>query len=131
VWEGGIKVADTKTEKILYIGTHGGEDPERASLPFVLANAAIAMDVEAVVVLQGAAVFLAKKGYLQNVHAAGFSPLKELLEIFLELGGRLLVCIPCIQERQIDESDLIENAVPTAGGNLTLEILSANATLVY
>jgi predicted peroxiredoxin len=131
VWEGGIKVADTKTEKILYIGTHGGEDPERASLPFVLANAAIAMDVEAVVVLQGAAVFLAKKGYLQHVHAAGFSPLKELLEIFLELGGRLLVCIPCIQERQIDESDLIENAVPTAGGNLTLEILSANATLVY
>jgi uncharacterized protein involved in oxidation of intracellular sulfur len=51
--------------------------------------------------------------------------------MFLELGGRLLVCIPCIQERQIDESDLIENAVPTAGGNLTLEILSAKATLVY
>lgn len=124
-------MADAETEKILYIATHGGEDPERASLPFVLANAAIAMDVEAAVVLQGAAVFLAKKGYLKHVHAAGFSPLKELIDLFLELGGRLLVCIPCIQERKIDESDLIESAVPTAGGNLTLEILSANATLVY
>ena len=124
-------MAGNETEKILYIATHGGEDPERASLPFVLANAAIAMDVEAVVILQGPAVFMAKKGYLQHVHAAGFSPLKELVDLFLELGGKLLVCIPCIQERKIDESDLIENAVPTAGGNLTLEILSAKATLVY
>jgi len=48
---------DIEKEKIIYIGTHGGEDPERASLPFVLANGAQAMDVEAVVVLQGAAVF--------------------------------------------------------------------------
>ena len=124
-------MADAETEKILYIATHGSEDPEMASLPFVLANAVIAMDVQAAVVLQGAAVFLAKKGYLKHVHAAGFSPLKELIDLFLELGGRLLVCIPCIQERKIDESDLIESAVPTAGGNLTLEILSANATLVY
>ena len=124
-------MSETEKEKIIYIGTHGGEDPERASLPFVLANGAQAMDVEAVVVLQGAAVFLAKKGYLQHVHSAGFSPLQELVEFFLEEGGTLLVCIPCIQERKIDEADLIEGAVPTAAGTLTLEILSANATLVY
>jgi len=53
------------------------------------------------------------------------------VEYFLEAGGTLLVCIPCIQERKIDEADLIEGAVPTAAGTLTLEILSANATLVY
>jgi predicted peroxiredoxin len=124
-------MADTKTEKIIYIATHGGEDPERASLPFVLANAAQVMDVEAVVVLQGAAVFLAKKGYLEHVHSAGFAPLKELVASFLEADGRLLVCVPCIQERKIDEADLIEGAVPTSGGTLTLEFLDANATLVY
>ncbi len=124
-------MGETEKEKIMYIGTHGGEDPERASLPFVLANAARVMEVEAVVVLQGAAVFLAKKGYLQHVHSSGFAPLQELVNSFIEAGGQLLVCVPCIQERKIDESDLIEHAVPIAGGSLVLEILEANATLVY
>jgi len=118
-------------EKIVYISTNGPENPEKASLPFVLANAAMVMEVETMVALQGPAVFLAKKGCLQHVHAAGFAPLQELVEAFFEQGGRLTVCVPCIQERKIDEADLIERAVPIAGGSLTEEILSANATLVY
>ena len=118
-------------EKIVYISTNGPENPEKASLPFVLANAAMVMEVDALVALQGPAVFLAKKGILEHVHAAGFSPLKELVESFFEQGGKLGVCVPCIQERQIDEADLIEKAEPIAGGSLTEEIISANATLVY
>jgi uncharacterized protein involved in oxidation of intracellular sulfur len=118
-------------EKIIYIVTHAGEDPERASLPFVLASAAQVMEVESVVALQGTAVYLAKKGYFEHVFAAGLPPLKELIANFLREGGKLLVCVPCIRERKIDESDLIEGATPTAAAALTQEILSANATLVY
>ncbi len=118
-------------EKIIYIVTHAGEDPERASLPFVLASAAQVMEVEAVVALQGTAVYLAKKGYLEHVFAAGLPPLQDLIANFLREGGKLLVCVPCIRERKIDESDLIEGATPTAAAALTQEILSANATLVY
>lgn len=124
-------MAETKAEKIVYISTNGMENPEKASLPFVLANAAMVMDVETLVVLQGPAVFLARKGCLEHVHAAGFAPLKELVEAFFDQGGRLAVCVPCIQERKIDVADLIEDAIPMAGGTLTQEILSANATLVY
>lgn len=118
-------------EKIIYILTHAGEDPERASLPFVLASAAQVMEVDAVIALQGTAVYLAKKGYLEHVFAAGLPSLKDLVENFLDQGGKLLVCVPCIRERKIDESDLIEGAIPTAAAALTQEILSANATLVY
>ncbi|MCA1988081.1 MAG: DsrE family protein [Desulfarculus sp.] len=118
-------------EKIVYICTHAGEDPDRASLPFVLANAALTMEVQAVVALQGTGVFLAKKGYLDNIFAAGLPPLKDLVSSFLDQGGKLLVCVPCIRERRITEEDLIQGAVPTAGAALTMEILSANATLVY
>jgi predicted peroxiredoxin len=118
-------------EKIIYIVTHAGEDPERASLPFVLANAAQAMEVEAVVALQGTAVYLAKKGYFEHVFAAGLPPLQNLISNFLSEGGKLLVCVPCIRERKINESDLIEGAIPVAAAGLTQEILGANATLVY
>lgn len=120
-----------ETEKIVYIVTHAGEDPERASLPFVLANASQVMDVEAVVVLQGPSVFLAKGDCLQHVFAAGLPPLKQLVDSFMENGGKLLVCTPCIKERNIKETDLIPGAQPTAAGALVQEILSANATLVY
>jgi len=118
-------------EKIVYIATHAGEDPERATFPFMMANAAQAMDVEAVIVLQGTGVYLAKKGYANHIHASGLPPLKQLIESFLQQGGRILVCTPCIKERKIEEGDLIEGAVPIAGATLTQEILSAKATLVY
>ncbi|MCK8600255.1 DsrE family protein [Desulfoferrobacter suflitae] len=120
-----------KKEKIIYILTHGADDPERATLPFVLANAAQAMDVEAVMVLQAAAVFLATSGCLSHVFAAGLPPLKQLVDNFIEEGGKILVCTPCIKERHIEESELIPGMIPTAAGALVLEILSANSTLVY
>lgn len=124
-------MSEAKKEKIVYIGTYAGENPEKASLPFVLANAALAMEIDAVVALQSTAVFLAKKGYLDNVFAAGLPALKDLVQSFLDQGGRLIVCVPCIRERKIDESDLIPGAKPVAAAGLTTEILEADATLVY
>lgn len=81
-------------EKIVYIVTHAGEDPERATFPFMFATAAQAMEVEAVVTLQGSGVYLAKKGYLEHVHGAGLPELKTLVNTFIGEGGTLLVCTP-------------------------------------
>ena len=120
-----------KKEKIVYILTYAGEDPERATLPFILATGALAMDVKATIILQGSAVFLAKKDYVEHILACGLKPLKELMIAFLEMGGRLLVCQPCINERKIGVDDLIEGAKPTGAGEVTKEILDAHATLVY
>jgi len=120
-----------KQEKVLYIATHAGEDPERASLPFVLGVAALAMDLEAIVALQGTGVFLAKKGVMENIFAAGLPPLKELVDNFRELGGKLWVCTPCIKERKILESDLIEGAEVMAAAKLTEALLESSASLVY
>ena len=77
-------------EKIVLVATYAGEDPERATFPFMLATAAQSMDVEAVVVLQGNGVFLAKKGYADNITFPGLTPLKSLIPSFMENGGKLL-----------------------------------------
>jgi uncharacterized protein involved in oxidation of intracellular sulfur len=123
-------VAEHK-EKIVYINTNGAENPDKAALPFMLAGAALAMEVDAAVVLQSTGVFLAKKGYLDNIPAAGSKSLRQLVDIFREAGGRLLVCIPCLKERNIPDTDLIEGVVLTSGAALNEEILGADATLVY
>ena len=119
-------------EKILYFCTKAGEDPEKAAMPFVMACAALAMEIKATVVLQGNGVYLARKGYVDNMlPPGGFPPIKELVAQFLELGGELKVCVPCIKERNIDESDLIEGYQATAAGALNIEAMEANAVLVY
>ena len=53
-----------KQEKILYLCTCGKDRAEVAHAPFVLANAALAMDIQATIVLQGA-------------HVAGCAPRDE------------------------------------------------------
>jgi uncharacterized protein involved in oxidation of intracellular sulfur len=118
--------------KILYIGTHGGEDSEKASMPFVMACAALAMDIEATVCLQGNGVYLAQKGYTDTVlPGGGFPHIKELLKTFLELNGRFLACSPCIQSRNIGESDLIDGVEITAAGSLNMEAIQSDAVFVY
>jgi len=77
-------------EKIVLVATHGAEDPERATFPLLLANAAQSMDVEAVVVLQGDGVYLAKKGYADEISFPGLTPLKTLVENYVANGGTFL-----------------------------------------
>ena len=124
-------MAEDSREKIVIFGTHGPEDPERASLPFVIASAALVMDVEAVVFLQGTAVLLAKEGCYEHVFAAGLPPLKDLMDSFIEQGGTILVCTPCIQERQITEDMLLEQATPVKAGRAVMEILEASKVMTY
>ena len=58
--------------------------------------------------------------------------MKELLASFLELGGKLKVCVPCIKERNIDEErDLVEGAEITAAGALNLLAMECKAVFVY
>jgi uncharacterized protein involved in oxidation of intracellular sulfur len=97
----------------------------------VLANAALTMEVDAVVALQGDGVWLALKGTAEHVFAEGLPPLKQLLEGFFELGGRLLICSPCIQRRKMASEDLLEQGKVVAAAGLTGEILSAKAVLNY
>lgn len=68
---------------------------KRATIPFVMATTAQASDVEVVLGFQANGVLLIREGIAQHVFAAGFPPLKELLDIYLESGGKLLVCGPC------------------------------------
>ncbi len=118
-------------EGIVIIATHAGEDPERATFPFVMGSASFAMDETATVVLQGSGVFLAKKGYAEHVHASGFDALKKLIDGFLELGGKIYVCAPCIKERNIEQTDLIDQAQVIAGGTVINECCNAKAVLSY
>lgn len=121
-----------KQERILYLCTCGKDRAEVAHAPFVLANAALAMDIQATIVLQGDGVNLARKGFAEAMPpGGGFPPMNKLLSDFIELGGRIWVCGPCIKTRDIAESDLIEGADITAAGAVNAEAIESDAVFVF
>jgi predicted peroxiredoxin len=118
-------------EKIVFISTVGPENQEKATIPFVIATAAQTVDVKVVMILQASAVLLAKKGAAENVHAQGLMQLNKLMETFVELGGELLLCSPCVKERAIKEDELVPGSKLIAAGTVVTEILSAKSVVTY
>ncbi len=119
------------TEKLVFMVMHGPEFPEHATIPFVMAGAALASDVEVVIGFQGPGVELARVGVADTVNAPAFPPLAKLLADVRELGATLLVCGPCVNAREIKPEDLVPGAEIVAAGRFISEITSATNSLVY
>jgi len=83
--------------KIGLVVTHSANDPELATLPFMLATAALAMDVEPVVILQSEGVRLAVAGGAQAAAAEGLAPVADLMGAVLAAGHRVMVCGSCMR----------------------------------
>lgn len=109
--------------------THAKDDPDRATVAFVVANAAVASERETLVFLSTEAVRLASPGYADDVHEEGFQPLKKLMDDFAANGGAIYVCSPCFKKRGLDEGKLVAGATIVGGAKL-VEFLSEGAPSV-
>ncbi len=63
----------------LFIGTHGSEDPTKATLPFLLADGALQAGHEAAIILVGDAVVLMNDAVVDSVQGVGLPPLKDIV----------------------------------------------------
>ena len=125
-------MTDTKNDNIVYVLSKGTDNPEMVLIAFTHAVGALAMDVEAKLVLIGPAVNLAQKGVAKHVKFEGLKPMEELLANFLEMGGQMYLCTPCINGRGYDEkTELIEQAKPIAAAVYTQMLLDASAVVSY
>ena len=77
--------------KLLYIGTHGTDDPTKATFPFLLAKGAIEAGHETGIILMGEAAPLIKDNISAQVHGIGVPPLKELMDFLLAKKIRISV----------------------------------------
>src|SRR5512133_1084305 len=109
--------------------THAKNDPDKATVGFVVANAAVASAQETLVFLSTDAVRIAVQGYSEEIHEEGFAPLGELLSGFAKAGGRIYVCSPCFKKRGLDEKALVEGAT-IVGGAKVVEFLAAGAACI-
>ena len=109
--------------------THGKEDAERATLAFIVGNVAATADQHAIVLLTIEGVWLATKGYAQEIHKEGFQPLREIMESFVSAGGEIWACGACTKPRGITEDQLIPGAkIVTAA--MVVEALARGAASI-
>lgn len=104
--------------------THGRDDPERATLPFIVANVAASADQEAIVLLTIEGVWLATKGYADDIHHPGMAPLREVLASLLANGGEIWACGACTKPRGISDDDMIEGARIISAVDFVAELAS-------
>ncbi len=109
--------------------TYAKNDADKATVAFVVANAAAASEKQTVVFLSTEAVRICQQGYVDDVHEEGFAPLRDLVANFVKAGGTIWVCSPCFKKRQLDETKVIPGATIVGGAKL-VEFLSQGAPCV-
>ena len=112
--------------------THCRTDGDKATLAFVVANAALASDKDTMVFLSTDGVWAAVKGEAEKIdEGAPFAPLKDLVDKFVAGGGKIWVCTPCMKKREISEDDLVEGAQPAGGAALVEWLANGSPSVGY
>jgi len=109
--------------------TFAKDNSDKATVAFVIANAAVASDKETLVFLSIEGVRLSQKGYADGIHEEGFAPLPELMSKFAQAGGKIYVCSPCFNKRKLDPNNLVSGATIVGGAKL-VEFLSDGSPCV-
>jgi len=119
------------TPSILIQGTHGAEDAEKATLPFIIGNVAATADQDTVIFLTSDAVRLATHGYADSIQHAANPPTGKILADFVANGGRIWACGACTTPRGITADDLVEGATIVTAANLVEAIAAGASTVAF
>ena len=109
--------------------SYAKDNSDKATVAFVIANAAVASDKDTLVFLSIEGVRISQKGYADDIHEVGFAPLKELMTNFANAGGKIYVCSPCFNKRKLDPNNLVAGATVVGGAKL-VEFLSDGAPCI-
>lgn len=105
------------------------DNTDKATVAFVIANAALGSEKDTLVFLTNEGVRLTQLGYTDDIHEEGFAPLSELMSNFAAGGGKIYACSPCFKRRKLDDQALVAG-VTVVGGAKLVEFLSAGAPCV-
>lgn len=97
-------------ERLLINCTYGEDDPERATVPYIVASTAAASGQDAVVVCTADGVWTGVAGRQERIAQEGMPTVTELYEQLIAAGGRVWLCSACTNLRDITEDDLAEGA---------------------
>ena len=109
-------------DKYLINCTYGTDNPEKATIAFILAFG-VSKTSETVVFATGGSYDLFLEDKVPDVHVEGYEPINGFIDGFIENGGKVWLCPACAKAKGVTHEDLI-HGVEIAGAPKTMEFLS-------
>jgi predicted peroxiredoxin len=124
---------DDMEGKILYVQTHGEQDPGRCATPFFLAASAAAMEVEVAIYFTMYGPQLLKRNVVDKIGPKGDrgQRLSYFIKQATDLGVRLLVCQPSLDLNDLTLEELIDGVEMIGGAAFNDLAMRADAVVSF
>lgn len=125
--------SDEFDNKILYVQTHGVDDPGRSATPFFLAASAAAMDSEVMIYFTMYGPTLLQREVVDKIGPKGDrgQPLRHFIDQATTLGVRLLVCQPSLDLNDLELDSLIDGVEMIGGAAFNDLAINADAVISF
>lgn len=119
--------------KILYVMTHGVDDPGRCATPFFLAASAAAMESEVMIYFTMYGPQLLQKDVIDKIGPKGDQgqPLRYFIEQATALDVKLLVCQPSLDLNDLAIGDLLDGVGMIGGAAFNDLAVEADAVVSF
>jgi hypothetical protein len=127
-------MSDEEVKAIMYVQTHGVDEPGKSATPFFLAAAAAAMDIEASIYFTMGGATLLKKGVAEELmikRGEGGQSLRFFMDQALELGVNFYVCQPSLDLHDLTMEDLVDGVEMIGGAAFNGMALEADAVISF
>ena len=118
---------------ILYVQTSGINAPRRLYSPFILAQTAVAMDIEPKIYFLGEGITVVQKGKAESIKMGNFPTLKEVIDKTVSMGVKLFVCQQSMQVfgANLTEADFVKEAKIVGAATLNDLVIEADGTMWF
>jgi uncharacterized protein len=119
--------------KVLYVQTHGVDDPGRSATPFFLSASAAAMECEVGIYFTMYGPQLLQKSVVDRIGPKGDrgQPLSYFIEQATSLGVRLWVCQPSLDLNDLTMEELIDGVEMIGGAAFNDLAIRADAVISF
>jgi len=109
---------------------HHKSNEKHITLAFTLGLKSIEKGYKTAIILLLDGVHVGKKGYVDDVDIGEpFLPVKDMLEVYLEHGGQLLVCGSCWKHDYIPDSERLAGTTVITADMVIDFLMNAKSTL--
>ena len=110
--------------------SHGKSSEKHVSIAFTLALKSQEKGYDTAIILLLDGVHIGETGYADDIDIGEpFLPVKDMLEVFLSQGGRLLACGSCWKHEHIPESSLLAGASIITASDVIDLLMNAKSSM--
>ena len=115
---------------MLYIVTHGTDNPFKATTPFEMAAVAADSEYEVQIAMLGDSVLLLREGVFNNLHGLGNAPFREAYEAVVARGIPVYVCGTCMKTRDVPDGVLAQRGANPMDKGVFVELVAHSDNVV-